>query len=809
MPLKRQLSGEYAKPVVDDVTRAEGYKEFRCIPAHWLPSAGSDLTPYAAESLSTLMAVQKDPDFWSASDAAMRARHIAPASLDERELAIMATRRSNDYNRVAPWASSTIALACENEWGGGQDPHVHPFANLPHKESDGILGHYGMTATIIFRAEKHVVVTGMGIRESKRAKAIHEPWHGGIGTWLSWQTINGWQEMHRRQDIPVGLVEIASEGRLLLFISHRWETPEHPDPAANQIKALKTGLLLALCVAIEGMEDGRATHSGLPEIMRRFFDSSSRLVAERILLSAWAEAVIDVARTAADEAAFLPAAEAVEESLGVGQLLDRMRSQVLLWYDYASMYQAPRADEEERTFRNDLRLLNRIQASATTVVIADDQHYLGRAWCFLEVAGGIRNSIAELTPSWSRSLDICSSANKWMHITDQLIGALNVWGTEAIPSSGLVTTHAADLPIVAELISELPLVGLVESDGMDLIGGSMPISFTDGVGWVTGAGARPVIKETLHTLGAFGDYGRVPSQQQLARAANDAAADKLTGGCAVWIYATQRVLALAWMARRAELLTWLNAGIPIPQVDSACATWADSLCLAEDGNGWTRFVPSSVKTLIIVTQADLPDICILYTSVLKSHLAAGCTVITVTPETGVVKVEVPDDRKTGQTVKANALVVPRIRRSTAYPSYLLLGSEVSRELVERAAWLRLEPTELARATVALSTEEFASLSVDRVLVEAECRTTLACWEALLEHGLDPLTWRTASGARQQIDIVRQIVAMLCQFTENPLLRRRLLYAILENDTERGQSLPGNLPRRVQEIINELRAERPR
>jgi hypothetical protein len=148
MARKPDPGGEYRKPTVEEVARPEGYNEFRCIPVHWLPRTGADMEPLITEGLSTLMGAERDPDFWSASDAAMRAREVAPNALDQRELAILATRRSNDYNRPGPWASAQMALTLERQWGGQRDPHVHPFANLPSEERNGILGHYGMAATL-------------------------------------------------------------------------------------------------------------------------------------------------------------------------------------------------------------------------------------------------------------------------------------------------------------------------------------------------------------------------------------------------------------------------------------------------------------------------------------------------------------------------------------------------------------------------------------------------------------------------------------------------------------------------------------
>jgi len=215
--------------------------------------------------------------------------------------------------------------------------------------------------------------------------------------------------------------------------------------------------------------------------------------------------------------------------------------------------------------------------------------------------------------------------------------------------------------------------------------------------------------------------------------------DRLTGECGMWIYATQRILALTWLARRNEIQGWLAAGGLAVHPNTVCSTWADSRCLVEDGRGWTRYVASDLKTLVIVVQADLPKICLLYESVAQSHLAMGTKVITISPETGAFQIIVSEGGSE-DFVNANALVVPRIRRSTAYSSYLLLGSEASLNALECAAWLRLEPAQQAAGLLVFDREECASFSEGRVRLEAECRTTAACWEALLEHGLDPRSW---------------------------------------------------------------------
>jgi hypothetical protein len=55
-------------------------------------------------------------------------------------------------------------------------------------------------------------------------------------------------------------------------------------------------------------------------------------------------------------------------------------------------------------------------------------------------------------------------------------------------------------------------------------------------------------------------------------------------------------------------------------------------------------------------------------------------------------------------------------------------------------------------------------------------------------------------------IVRNVLITLRALTANPLLRRNLLYGILERDTKRGHPLPTWLPKRVERIVAELIAE---
>jgi len=797
---------EYQRWELTRVPRPEGYSEFRCIPAHWIPAQLKPMELYAAEGLSTLMGVHKNPDFWSASDAAMRLRRMPAKNLAERELGIYGTRRSNDYNRATPWASLRLSLAFEEQWQGQQDPHVHPFANLPNSQEDGLFGHYGMRKTIL-KDKNYLVTTGFGIHNSHRRKASHEPWSGGEGTWFTWLTVLGWQEIPRRQEIDQHLVQSASEGRLLLFISHRWENPTHPDPTGRQLLGIKVGLTLSLAAALVDRKDDRATSSGLPEIMRRYLQHCQPSVLQDPRLIEWAATVIHEAKETKTEAELLPKCVELEESAAIAGILKRIREDILIWYDYASMYQAPRSSAEQEEFHRELMLLNNIQSSAATVVIADDDQYMSRAWCFLEVCGGIRGSIAELTPSWSQALRLQSSFNKWANISDQLIGSLNVLGLEGIEESGLSTTEDGDLRIVARLIAALPVMGLVESDGMDLIGGSIPLPFIVGSGWVLGDQNDPPSRtSTLQTSG-ISEYGQLPGSDELRRVADDFAhADELQGECGMWVFTTQRALSLAWSARSRELFQQISEVYYVAKLESVCCTWADSRGLGEDGTGWTRYVPSSVRTLVIVTQVDIPDMCLVYHSVLSAHLAAGRTVITLTPENGRLMVTVPSKPRKDTVIQSDILVVPRIRRSTAYPSYLMLPQNTQYDLMEKAAALRLDPSEHAAPQLQLTAKELRNLSAERVLTEAECRTTMACWEILLEHGLNPIDWTSVVHSLEQCAILKAILKIMRSFSDSPLLRRQLFYAILEHETKQGEPLRSELPCTVSHIVESIRGQ---
>jgi hypothetical protein len=88
------------------------------------------------------------------------------------------------------------------------------------------------------------------------------------------------------------------------------------------------------------------------------------------------------------------------------------------------MFQAPRTADEETAFRAEIVRMNAIQAGAATLVLAENEDFPRRAWCFLEICGGVRGLLVEAIPSWGVEIDAYQGIQKWGYLSDQLISAL-------------------------------------------------------------------------------------------------------------------------------------------------------------------------------------------------------------------------------------------------------------------------------------------------------------------------------------------------------------------------------------------------
>ena len=404
---------------IEIVERPEGYREFKCIPTHWIyhpPYNQFELYTEYTSSQQQRPVEKKELDFWSASDAALRIKNLTPEELDIREMIILASARLINPNTPKPWCSMKWAEQMESKFYG--ETYINKAKQTYERSETNLWTHSGMKSLPFPRNQ---FTAGWGMQKSLQKKTEHEPWHGGEGVWYSWEALEGLDVFKRRQEIEISSV-VPEDGLLMLFVSHRWESPEHPDPTGRQLKSIKIGLTLSLAASILDKIEG-STLSGLPELFARYFAAQN--VNKKILteLKPWAEKIKSIAQETTSDEEFIKKAKTLRVNQSL-KYLKEIRNRIILWYDYSSMYQSPRTEEEERTFRYEIKRMNNIQANASTMVLAENEDYTRRAWCFLEICGGIRGDMVELIPSWGKSISIYNVIQKWSLISDQLIGAL-------------------------------------------------------------------------------------------------------------------------------------------------------------------------------------------------------------------------------------------------------------------------------------------------------------------------------------------------------------------------------------------------
>jgi hypothetical protein len=324
-----------------------------------------------------------------------------------------------------------------------------------------------------------------------------------------------------------------------------------------------------------------------------------------------------------------------------------------------------------------------------------------------------------------------------------------------------------------------------------------------------------------HTLASMPDFGQLPSAEALRDAGRQrAGADTFGGSVGIWVYTTQRTLTLAWAARTESLWEMLRAELALRDdgdefkdciltttEPSVACMWADSWSLADDGLGWTRAIPSTVQVLVIVTQADIPNLCLVYDWVVRTHVACGIPVITYAPETGRTLVYVPDKTSPlrSEGLRADVLAVPRIRRCDARPRRMFMAAGVQRADVEVLAALRLDPAdgfvppgrvcdEAASEGVGTAGDEVTAThllvhSEARTRAEGLARSTAATWDEWCTDRLHQSAWQVGM-APLQIRIIERLVRMAFAVSDNPFKRRKLLNILVED--HKGYALPPSI-----------------
>jgi hypothetical protein len=677
------------RSTVTVIDREEGYREFHCLPP-WFSQDPDHVGPVLTELVDQRWADDPDglgleSDMWSASGASLRLRTTPADRLDLRERQVLASRTVTGLNRQPGWLSDLRERHQEN-----------PMPATPRRGS--MWDQLGMASATITSS-----VSGWGIEASEAGAEtlVAMPAGPSTGRWFRWSTLRTWPGWRRGQD---GLDEaVACGGELGLFVSHRWERSDHPDPHGTQFQTLLCGLSVALASAVQLKDHTRhQSASGLAELLARYLGAElgAGWQADQSLRR-WARLVVAAARRARDLdelhdalAAIDPPVDAAPTDAASIDPLTHIRDRVVIWYDYSSMFQRPRSAAQERIFRAELAGLAGVQRGAATVVLAAGDDYLGRGWCFLELAGALRGHLVDLHPESDAGLRTSDELLSWATRTDQLAGALATLGSDGIHCTGLRVSDHRDLPAIGDLIARMPALGAVRSDDSDIVGGVLPYPRLDD-GWVAIPGRRRTHPAPTANLPPLADPGRVPDRSMLTPTSGTAAGrDALTGDVGVWCFATSRTLALAWAARAVEI--WglarphplLEAYRPGETEPAVAAAWTDAWSVADDGEGMTRAIPSTVRLLVIITQEWVSRKCLIRQSVLDSHLAADVPVAVVHPFERTIEVHDPVGLPRRPAEVMDVWARPRMRRDTCRINQLFLDPTLSIETVEVRTALR-------------------------------------------------------------------------------------------------------------------------
>ena len=198
------------------------------------------------------------------------------------------------------------------------------------------------------------------------------------------------------------------------FVSHRWQSPDQPDPDDGQASFTAWQLVAYLCeavriAALRGVWKPRKFNP-----MLNWVDGIAGSDLAEVLL-------VNVVRHAVQTALPWPlirevcslndlledggVAEARQDKglrrldrlLDERPMLRRLAGRIYLWCDYSCMPQPPRTAEQEATFREALQFLSEYQRLGWTLILLDDlDDYFSRAWCALEAVvacntEGLRN----------------------------------------------------------------------------------------------------------------------------------------------------------------------------------------------------------------------------------------------------------------------------------------------------------------------------------------------------------------------------------------------------------------------------------
>ncbi|MGN7159394.1 hypothetical protein [Sphingomonas sp. SAFR-052] len=289
-----------------------------------------------------------------------------------------------------------------------------------------------------------------------------------------------------------------------VFVSHRWSTPDHPDPDGRQCRMLLWQVLTALLEAIDtaatrGLRNPRGFAAALGHPVGVYAGDFAEAIIVNLLRPNCNAEELEAAAAAACR--ILPDLETVDAAAGVdhesferlrraigefpelARLADRMR----LWIDYSCIPQASEA--ADNLIAVALERLSAVQVMGSTVIMLDDPFdYLSRAWCTLEA--GISDGLIgqSYLMAGTKEISTPQAADRssfqnlmadrahliWRATLDTMVFGVQD-GRTSIERLGLSMTKAEDADHVHRQLVELPAPQKVHVDSSELLTGALPV----------------------------------------------------------------------------------------------------------------------------------------------------------------------------------------------------------------------------------------------------------------------------------------------------------------------------------------------
>ena len=324
--------------------------------------------------------------------------------------------------------------------------------------------------------------------------------------WLPLSTLLAQGRFRKLQDIRPALERQTSPDGFYCFLSHRWLSPDHPDPDALQARFAAWQMIAYLVEAIRvagrrGLHQPRRFSpmlgqpvgprgTGLAEslivnLLRSALDEDSlrQAVVEAQTLEA------DLADYGVERARHDEGLERLNGLLAERPLLRALSERIFLWYDYSCLPQPPREPADQELFVRGLQELSAAQVIGRTSIMLDDaDDYLSRAWCTLEAL--VADTLGDATDLLVGSARPSAAGGEVEHYFDALLQDhphviwravldTEIFGVQSpetcMQRLGLDATDPADLPFIYQRLSSLSAPTKVHVDDSEIVTGVLPL----------------------------------------------------------------------------------------------------------------------------------------------------------------------------------------------------------------------------------------------------------------------------------------------------------------------------------------------